>query len=964
MTEAVAVVSLAASILTFIDVSNKVLARFREFQSTTREMPKIFQDVETRLPLIIDIMVRAKAGCGDGTVTASAEHALLHVVEDCFRQITLLEELMEKILPAPTDSVRRRALKAIVSVRKEKDVMAIQKILGRHERTLTLHFSERARASAISAAEDRTYYEIPSLQVSQFVGRAELLREIEREFGNTRESSSRTKIVVLLGMGGQGKTQIALEYCRTAWASGRYQSIFWIDASSPNTVSRGIETVAAKISSVGRMFDDVESRIAFVRETLGRWQSPWLMVFDNYDQPSEFRNITTYIPQGETGSILFTSRHADSERLGITIKVMRMTEDEGLELLLRQSKLERNDDNSIEGKEIVEKLGYLPLAIDQAGAYISTRKLPLRLFTKHYNERKEAVLKYTPSLWEYWKRLGEDEDETLLSVFTTWELSFQQISKSEDKQTMISHFLTLSAFFDTTSVSEGLFRSHFASVDKPPQWMKYFVSEGQWDQYRYQDVIAELLSLSLLQSLDIGSEGTCFSMHPLITDWLKLRANQRSRQKYTMEAISILTDHIVAQDLGTLSLQAKLGMLSHVNVCVQNEREYSRGFDESDIASLSGFISTFASLYKTQSRYREAEAMYKRALTGWEKVVGPDHRFALSVVISLGNLYSDQGRLVEAEAMYERALIQNKKVLGPEHISTLGTVCNLGLLYMYQGRFTEAESMLKEAQVGFEKILDRDHTSVLKVVGNLGNLYQAQGRFAEAEAMYGQVLAGFEKTLGPDHVLMLRAVGNLGDLYSVQGRLTEAEAMYRRTLVGLEKTLGSDHRSTSRAANNLGCLYLGQNRFADAEAMFRKALAGLEEVLGPDHPSTLISVNNLGNLHKVRGRLAEAEAMHEWALAGFEKVLGPDHTSTLQTINNLGRVYSDQSRLAEAEAMYKRAVAGFQKTLGPRHTSTLNSVNDLGNLYKAQGRLAEAEAMHRRHQEWAQEGPITPDASH
>ena len=91
------------------------------------------------------------------------------------------------------------------------------------------------------------------------------------------------------------------------------------------------------------------------------------MVFDNYDQPSEFRNITTYLPQGEAGAILFTSRHVDSERLGVAIRVTRMTENEGLDLLLRQSRQERNDDNAAEGKKIVQKLGYLPLAIDQAG---------------------------------------------------------------------------------------------------------------------------------------------------------------------------------------------------------------------------------------------------------------------------------------------------------------------------------------------------------------------------------------------------------------------------------------------------------------------------------------------------------------------------------------------------------------------------------------------------------------------
>src|SRR5947207_8418919 len=139
---------------------------------------------------------------------------------------------------------------------------------------------------------------------------------------------------------------------------------------------------------------------------MGKWRVPWLIVFDNYDWPNEFGTIRTYFPQGESGSILVTSRHADSERLGVAIKVGGMTVDEGLELLRRQSKREMDDDNIAEGRKIIQKLGYLPLAIDQAGSYISERNLSLQLFAEHYDERREFVLNYTPpSLWEYRRRL-------------------------------------------------------------------------------------------------------------------------------------------------------------------------------------------------------------------------------------------------------------------------------------------------------------------------------------------------------------------------------------------------------------------------------------------------------------------------------------------------------------------------------------------------------------------------------
>ncbi|KAH0538196.1 hypothetical protein FGG08_005212 [Glutinoglossum americanum] len=947
MAEAFAAVGLAASILTFVDLSSKVLDRLREFYSTAEDTPRVFQDITTQLPLIVDILTRVEKRCEDSPLTRDAQQTLLHVVKGCLRQITMLDGLIEKMLPNSTDSTPRRLRKVIASVLKERDVVGIQRTLETYKSTLTLHFIEKYGGSIATTARESTYYEIPSLQVPQFVERVELLEEIETSFARVTRNTC-PKIVVLLGMGGQGKTQLALEYCRVARTSERFQAIFWIDASSPNTVSHGFEIIAAKISSDGRAFDDIESKVTFVKETLRKWQSSWLIVFDNYDQPGEFGNVATYFPQGETGSILLTSRHAASERLGVTIRITGMAEDEGLELLLRQSKLERNNGNAIEGRKIIQKLGYLPLAIDQAGAYISARKLPLRLFEKHYNERKETVLRHTPLLWEYRRRLGGDKDEAILSVFTTWELSFQQIGKNENERTMIGHFLTLSAFLDASNIGEDLFKSHLASTNDPTQWMKNFTSRGVWDQYKYQDTVAELLSLSLLQGVDIGSSESRFSLHPLVTDWLKLRTDLEGRQKYTIEAMVILTNYVDMRDQDLLPLQIKMYMISHVDACLQNDKEYLPELDESDFVSLRGSAFTFASLYRDHCRYQAAEAMYQRALTGYERALGPEHTSTLDTVHNLGSLYADQGKLTEAEAMYQRALTGYEKALGPEHTSTLDTVHNLGSLYADQGKLTEAEAMYQRALTGNEKALGPEHTSTLDTVNNLGSLYAAQGKLTEAEAMYQRALTGCEKALGPEHTSTLDTVNNLGILYADQGKLTEAEAMYQRALTGCEKALGPEHTSTLDTVNNLGILYADQGKLTEAEAMYQRALTGCEKALGPEHTSTLVTVNNLGILYADQGKLAEAEAMFQRALTGCEKALGPEHTSTLSTVNNLGILYADQGKLAEAEAMFQRALTGCEKALGPEHTSTLSTVNNLGILYADQGKLAEAEAMFQR----------------
>jgi len=147
MAEALAAVSLGACIVQFLDVGTKVLARLREFHSITKEASGVFQDISIQLPLIIDVMTRIENGCQDGSLTSDTERALSHTVESSLRQVTLLDELIKKILPAPTDSTLQRARKAIASVRKGKDIVVILKTLEAHKSTLTLHFSQKSGGS-------------------------------------------------------------------------------------------------------------------------------------------------------------------------------------------------------------------------------------------------------------------------------------------------------------------------------------------------------------------------------------------------------------------------------------------------------------------------------------------------------------------------------------------------------------------------------------------------------------------------------------------------------------------------------------------------------------------------------------------------------------------------------------------------------------------------------------------------
>jgi len=126
-------------------------------------------------------------------------------------------------------------------------------------------------------------------------------------------------IVVLIGMGGVGKTQLALEYCRRMKDSRRLGAIFWLDASSCNTMYSSMET-AAKQLLPDQVINNPDAAVASVNDFLSRWSEQWLLVFNNLDNPEDFPDIHKFFPASHRGSILITSRHARSKELGQSIE--------------------------------------------------------------------------------------------------------------------------------------------------------------------------------------------------------------------------------------------------------------------------------------------------------------------------------------------------------------------------------------------------------------------------------------------------------------------------------------------------------------------------------------------------------------------------------------------------------------------------------------------------------------------
>ena len=211
-------------------------------------------------------------------------------------------------------------------------------------------------------------------------------------------------------------------------------------------------------------------------------------------------------------------------------------------------------------------LGYLAFTLDQAGAYIRKLNLPLHNFASHYKRRKRKIFDEVPEQWEYHRKLGETEKETILNVLVTWELSLEQLNGNAEAKEGKEYFLTLAGHFDNKCISQRYFEAYYKA--EYAAWMQTCTIDGEWDEYKYRDLVAECRKLSLVQALDRQVDGVQFSLYPVVRDWLKVRIKQKKHEVYSRDFTNLLTCYAKGVRFDDLDLQVKQETLLHMDACL------------------------------------------------------------------------------------------------------------------------------------------------------------------------------------------------------------------------------------------------------------------------------------------------------------------------------------------------------------------------------------------------------------
>jgi tetratricopeptide (TPR) repeat protein len=610
-----------------------------------------------------------------------------------------------------------------------------------------------------------------------------------------------------------------LEYCRRR-KDGPSPDIFWIDATSENSVTSTFISISDLIRTTTDQLLDNNARIAFVRRKFANWPTELLLVFDNYDDPHEFPNIQDYFPPNKLSSILVTGRHADIGTLVLgqddnLIELSGLTDTAAVDLLEHHSQA-RETDGSF-GEEIVKRLGYHPLAITQAGTYIRKGEIPLGEFLDIYKQEKAEILTNTPQLSQYRRKLGNAENETSLNVFTTWQLSFQQLLSHVSEDSVEVKLLRLLAFFDDKDISEWLFIEFHRSprtckISELLEWVNRFTdSQQRWSNRLFKKNLVLLHDFCLLQSVAQDADGYSHaSLHPLVKDWIHLQMGKSACQQYTLMASQILSDILRASFENNhfqLSLQTKQYLALHVIAQEGNNSEYlgisCAEVHQDLVIEYTSNQRWFAEFFSALGLHNKAERLQVQALETEKKVLGPEHLDTLASISNLALTYCNQGRWEEAETLEVQVLETIKRVLGAEHPNTLTSMNNLALTWKRQGRWEEAETLGVQVLESRKRVLGAEHPDTVTSMNNLASTWKNQGRWEEAETLGVQVLETRKRVLGAEHPDTVTSMNNLAKTWKQQGGHSKALQLMEECVQLRTRMLGINHPKTLNSSATL-----------------------------------------------------------------------------------------------------------------------------------------------------------------
>jgi tetratricopeptide (TPR) repeat protein len=845
-----------------------------------------------------------------------------------------LDELLHDITDIPlaalrncpldqfSTSERRRWADSRVTTEEEDIVYCLLGVLGA---SMPTNYGEgRERASKRLQAEVEVVSSAPSIipfsQNESFVGREPQLAEVEAKLLSNGQTTSTLAIV---GPGGTGKSQLALEVAHKTRQNNKNCSVFWIDASDKDSLYQSYAGIAQKLSIIGGDDDLAEMKQTVKRCVVEMSARQCLLIFDNAEDTvlrssgssaTEAADLAECLPHSRLCSAIFTTTNSDTAQALAAqnvIVLQDLTPDTALRMLQNHLMRLLSDAEQHEAMDLLRELSYLPLAVVQAAACMNASSMTVQEYRAQLDEHKELALEYSGD--SSWDKLRDSNMKD--PVATTLFLSMDQIGRDN---TFAADYLFLAACVDQKDISLDLL-------------------EAPSPQAR-EDAIRALDNHALVTRRPADS---ALDVHRLVHQALRRRLREQGQLgQWTRRTITQLLRVFPNDDHSNRSKWRRL--LPHVQYAL------SQSPADHDNKKRSQLAQKCAMTLHSDGRYEEAEELRVQVMQTWKRVLGDEHPDTLASMANLASTYRHQGRWKEAEELQVQVMQTTKRVLGDEHPDILTSINSLALTYRHQGRWKEAEELQVQVMQTRKRVLSDEHPETLTSMANLASTYRNQGRWKEAEELQVQVMQTRKRVLSDEHLDTLTSMASLASTYRNQGRWKEAEELQVQVMQTRKRVLSDEHPQTLTSMANLASTYMNQGRWKEAEELQVQVMQTRKRVLSDEHPETLTSMNNLAVTYMNQGRWKEAEELQVQVMQTRKRVLGDEHPDTLTSMANLASTYMNQGRWKEAEELQVQEMQTTKRVLGDEHPDTLTSMANLAFTLQSQARPEEALALIER----------------
>ncbi|MBT2384254.1 FxSxx-COOH system tetratricopeptide repeat protein [Streptomyces sp. ISL-11] len=709
-----------------------------------------------------------------------------------------------------------------------------------------------------------------------FSGREALLAQLRDGLLSGRQAV----VQAVHGMGGIGKTQIALEYAHRF--ADQYDVVWWVDAEQADQVPVHYTELAHRLG-IAKPDAGAEPNARALLQHLRGGERRWLIVLDNAEDPDQ---IEPWLPEGP-GHVLITSRNPDWHRIA---------HQTGLDVFTRSDSLAylRTRVPGIPAEQadvLAQDLGDLPLALAQAAGVIGSGMTVDRyrqlLTTNTASILRKATSGYAASL------------AAAVGIAA---------GRLDDDHPEATALLRLGAFFGPDPIPTGWLENARPELTTIP---------GDPDDVMWPRDALHSLSRYGLARVDHES----FQIHRLTQAVLRDRTGPEQVGRIRDDLVTLLCGVDPGAPDAPEAWPRWAPLASHLTAghAVSTERPELR-----PILLKAAFFLLMSG--QPRSAYDLTAALRR----SWEAELGPDHPDTLTCMQYLGHATADLGDISGALPVVEDTYVRRRRILGDDHPDTLQSANDLAAVLARAGKIVTAHRMDEDTFARRRRVLGEDHPDTLQSAHNLSGALYSRGDYAEARRMDEDTLARRRRVLGEGHIHTLQSALSLATCLNSLGEYVEARRMHEDVLARRRRVLGEDHPDTLWSGHNLASTLFSLGERVEARRMEEDNLARRRRVLGEDHPDTLWSTHNLAGTLYSLGEHVEARRMTEDVLSRRRRILGEDHPDTLSSAHDLAVILHNIGEYEEARLRDEDTLARRRRILGEDHPHTLRTLHNLG----------------------------------